>query len=93
MWVCLVVVARPSVCLEVVLSLALYVITSSFSQSVSVTFLLSDVLDNALHDVLPAVGLHRVDVLNDLRGQSQPAADHPCPLHPERVQSHLWVKC
>lgn len=44
--------------------------------------LLSDVFDDGLHHVLPTVGLHRVDVLNDLAGESQTAVDHPCSLHP-----------
>jgi len=37
---------------------------------------LPDVLDDGLHHVLPAVRLHRVDVLHDLRGERQTAADH-----------------
>lgn len=44
--------------------------------------LLSDVLDDGLHHLLPAVGLHRVDVLHDLRGESEATVDHPRSLHP-----------
>lgn len=38
----------------------------------TVWVLLSDVLDEGLHYLLPAVGLHRMQVLHDLWGQSQP---------------------
>ena len=44
--------------------------------------LLPDVLDDGLHHLLPAVRLHWVDVLHDLRGERQAAADHPRSLHP-----------
>lgn len=46
--------------------------------------LLPDVFDDGLHHLLPAVRLHRVDVLHNLRRQSQTATDHPGSLHPSQ---------
>lgn len=44
--------------------------------------LLSDVLDDRLHDLLPAISFHRVNVLHNLRGETQTAIDHSSSLHP-----------
>lgn len=56
--------------------------------------LLSDVLDYGLHHLLPAVRLHRVDVLHDLCGECKAAVDHPRSLYPvDRKQFFLnWQR-